>query len=289
MVAALPVHEEGGDAKITIGNPCLVVDEAEGVVWLLFTRDNDRVLATSSRDEGRTWSRPRDITPEVKREDWTWYATGPGNGIQLNGRAPQGPAGDPLRPSRRGHPRPGAGLAVPRRLLRRPRPDVARRRRDPGTHERVRRGGDDGRPPPPQHAAASAGRPGGGWRPATTAALTWSPVEDDPTLVEPVCQASLIRYSWGGPGEKSRLLFSNPAHPKRRENLTVRLSDDEGRTWPVRKTIWKGSAIYSSLARLPDGAIGLLYEREDYRRIVFTRFTLAWLTEGGLRDEGTPP
>jgi sialidase-1 len=118
---------------------------------------------------------------------------------------------------------------------------------------------------------------------------TWSPVEDDPALVEPVCQASLIRYSWGGPGEKGRLLFSNPAHPKRREDLTVRLSEDDGRTWPVHKAIWKGSAIYSSLARLPDGAIGLLYEREDYRRIAFTRFTLAWLTEGGHRGEVTPP
>ncbi|MFW6163662.1 MAG: sialidase family protein, partial [Planctomycetota bacterium] len=77
------VYEEGGGAKITIGNPCPVVDEATGVIWLAFCRDNDDVLVTSSRDDGRTWATPTEITAAAKKRAWSWYATGPGVGIQL--------------------------------------------------------------------------------------------------------------------------------------------------------------------------------------------------------------
>ncbi|MDP6445137.1 MAG: sialidase family protein, partial [Pirellulaceae bacterium] len=61
------IYEEGGDRKVTIGNPCPVVDRSTGVIWLPFTRDNDDVLIVSSKDDGRTWSKPTDITASVKR------------------------------------------------------------------------------------------------------------------------------------------------------------------------------------------------------------------------------
>src|SRR5262245_42996813 len=77
------VHEEGGTAKITIGNPCPVVDQDTGTVWLPFCRDNNDVFVTHSTDEGRTWAAPVQITAQVKKPGWTWYATGPGVGIQL--------------------------------------------------------------------------------------------------------------------------------------------------------------------------------------------------------------
>src|SRR4029079_18176184 len=54
-----------------------------GIIWLPFTRENDGVLVLSSSDSGRTWSKPREITTDVKEKNWNWYATGPGNGIQL--------------------------------------------------------------------------------------------------------------------------------------------------------------------------------------------------------------
>ena len=47
--------------------------------------------------------------------------------------------------------------------------------------------------------------------------------------------------------------------------------------------IHEGPAAYSSLVVLPDFSIGVLFERGDqnpYERIVFTRVTLEWLTEG---------
>ena len=50
------VYEEGGDAKITIGNPCPVVDRSTGTIWLPFCRDNKQVFITRSDDDGKTWN-----------------------------------------------------------------------------------------------------------------------------------------------------------------------------------------------------------------------------------------
>lgn len=77
------VYEEGDGAAITIGNPCPVVDEETGTIWLAFCRDNHDVLITKSTDDGLTWSKPIEITKWVKKPEWQWYATGPGVGIQL--------------------------------------------------------------------------------------------------------------------------------------------------------------------------------------------------------------
>jgi sialidase-1 len=75
-------------------------------------------------------------------------------------------------------------------------------------------------------------------------------------------------------------LFSNPATTRGCDRLTVRLSYDEGRSWPKSKRLSEGSAVYSCLSRLPDGNIGLIYDRDNYRKITFTGFTPAWLTNG---------
>ncbi len=87
------------DGENTCGNPAPVMDRTTGIIHLLMTwncgsdreadihagrgRDTRRVFITRSTDEGRTWAKPREITPTVKRPDWRWYATGPVNGIQL--------------------------------------------------------------------------------------------------------------------------------------------------------------------------------------------------------------
>jgi sialidase-1 len=104
-------------------------------------------------------------------------------------------------------------------------------------------------------------------------------LEFDETLIEPVCQASLI--SMARPGHKSdgKLLFSNPAATTR-TRMTVRLSPDDGATWSVSRVVYEGPSAYSSLAMLRDGTIGLLYERGErraYETITFTRFDLDWL------------
>ncbi|HYH57492.1 MAG TPA: sialidase family protein, partial [Anseongella sp.] len=132
--------------------------------------------------------------------------------------------------------------------------------------------------------------------------LTWTDPEDAAELVEPVCQASILRYSWpdeektavgdeaagkrsvsrkrtkkvqgSGAAGKSILLFLNPASTSKRHNMTLRASYDEGKTWPVIKTLFTGPSAYSSLGKLPDGAILCLYEagiERPYETIIFQK------------------
>jgi len=65
--------------------------------------------------------------------------------------------------------------------------------------------------------------------------------------------------------------------------MTVRMSYDEGRTWPVSKVLHDGPSAYSCLTVLPDNDIACLYEagvKHPYEKIVFARFNLDWLTGG---------
>jgi sialidase-1 len=116
----------------------------------------------------------------------------------------------------------------------------------------------------------------------------------DEALLEPVCMASLLRYDWPGPVRPGRLIFANPDNLERtmvawacdRKRLTVKLSRDDGRTWPVAKVLEPGPAGYSDLARLADGTVLLLYECGivermcDDRCLRLARFDMAWLTGG---------
>ena len=129
-------------------------------------------------------------------------------------------------------------------------------------------------------------------------AAGWSQPELQKPLYEPVCMASLLRLSQG-PRKKNRILFANPDSSaltgevqskyrmRQRENLTIRLSYDEGRTWPVARSLEPGRSGYSDLAAGTDGAIYCLYERgiADNGRFVnknlgFASFTLEWLSGG---------
>jgi sialidase-1 len=109
---------------------------------------------------------------------------------------------------------------------------------------------------------------------------TWSDPVDVPGLIEPVCQASIIRYAWGSTDKTSGiLLFSNPAGTER-VNMTVKASFDDGDSWPLWKTIYAGPSAYSCLTVLPDGNIGCLYEcgqDNAYETITFARFSMDWI------------
>jgi sialidase-1 len=113
--------------------------------------------------------------------------------------------------------------------------------------------------------------------------IHFEPTYHDPALVEPTVEGSLIRYTYSSQSEyggKSRILFCNPNHPKGRYNLTVRLSYDEGRTWPISKVIDPGPSAYSDLVIQNDMKIGVLYERGNHGGLYYLNFTLDWLTDG---------
>ena len=94
-----PMQVVATDGANTSGNPCPVVDRDTGDIWLPFTwnfgedhegkiwdgtsKGTRTVWVMKSADDGETWSEPVEITQTVKSADWTWYATGPGIGIQL--------------------------------------------------------------------------------------------------------------------------------------------------------------------------------------------------------------
>jgi hypothetical protein len=102
------------------------------------------------------------------------------------------------------------------------------------------------------------------------------------SISDPGCNGDLIRYTSTNDGyDRNRLLHSIP-YATFRGNVSVLLSYDEGKTWPVRRTIYSGPSAYSSLCVLPDGTIGIFYEVGEYEsyQMYFTRFSLEWLSEG---------
>ncbi len=115
---------------------------------------------------------------------------------------------------------------------------------------------------------------------STDLGKTWL-TQPDSNLVDPGCNASIIRYTSKKAGDdKNRLLFANADDKADRKNMTVKISYDEGKTWSKGKTIYAGSAAYSSMTVLVNGDIGLLFEKENYKENVFVKFSLNWLTDG---------
>jgi sialidase-1 len=118
---------------------------------------------------------------------------------------------------------------------------------------------------------------------------TWSRFYWDRALNECPCQASVVRYGFSEQDGKDFLLFANPDNAGEcygiveRTKMTVRMSFDEGTTWPVKRLVHPGPASYSTMVRLPGGDIGILFEGgEKHRRewIRFARFSLSWLMGG---------
>ena len=122
---------------------------------------------------------------------------------------------------------------------------------------------------------------------SSTNGQSWE-TKADSVLIDPGCNASIIRYTSIADGyDKNRLLFSNAKMVKDRKNMTVRISYDEGLTWSEGKTIYAGESAYSSLTILKNGDIGLFFEKDDYTQNAFVSFSLDWLTDGN--DEYRKP
>ena len=280
------------DGPNTCGNPCPVVDRDTGIIWLFLTRNlgvdiegkiwdgsskNTRTAwVMKSTDDGATWSQLKDITKSVKKPNWTWYATGPGIGIQLSNGRLIIPCNHGIEVTKNNfshiifsddH---GSSWQLGGIV------------NDPMTNEcqviekndrtlllNMRNRSDDTF----LRTIAVSGDNG----------LTWSATYDDSTLIDPHCQASPIRYTDEKNHDKNRLLFSNVASTTNREKVTVRLSYDEGMSWPISKLICSGPSAYSCLVSLPDKTIACLYECGEeklYEKITYAYFNLEWLTDG---------
>ena len=268
------------------GNPAPVVDASTGRIWLWFCRNNAdgpetlicagkaprTVWLTSSDDDGETWAEPREMTAEVKLPEWTWYATGPGHGLQLA-------SGRLLIP---------CDHIVGRHFDRHTDPYLSHvivsddhgetwrlgGEAQPGTNECMAAQLADGRVYLNErnyigeHRRAFAVSHDEG---DSFDAFGW---HDE--LIDPVCQAAVL--SLGG----DHLVFGNAAS-RRRERLTLRSSLDGGQSWSAGRVLHSGPAAYSDLAELPDGNLGCLYEAGSegpYEHLRWARFRPDWLTTG---------
>ena len=273
------------DGLNVCGNPAPVQDRKTGKIFLLSTwnlgsdrepdiiksksLDTRRVFVMVSSDDGKTWSEAKEITSSVKQDNWTWYATGPCHGIQVlkgkyrnrlvipcdhieaitekyyshiifsddNGKTWQ--LGGTTQQDQVNECA-VAELSGGRLML-------SMRNYDRTQKTRKISVSDDG-------------------------GATWGNIRSDPSLIEPVCQASLLTYSLPGKRKPGIMLFTNPASENSRVNMTLRISYDEGATWPVSKVLHEGPSAYSDIVRLRSGDVGVLYEagkKSPYEGIVF--------------------
>lgn len=280
------------DGKNTCGNPAPVVDRDTGAIWLLMTwnlgaddeksimsgKSNDvrHVYVTSSTDDGITWAEPKRISDDVRMPHWRWYATGPGNGIQLVKGDRKGRLIIPCNHSDH------SGKGHPYRSHVVYSDDHGKTWKLGGIEEdRTNESAvvelEQGRL---LHAMRSYhGKNLRAMAISEDAGASWGNVYLDKALETPVCQASALRYSWSDDktkGAKSRILFSSPMG-KSRDHLTVWLSEDEGKSWPVRKQIHAGGSGYSNLVVQPNQDIGVLYEKDGSKTLTFASFSLSWL------------
>lgn len=96
--------------------------------------------------------------------------------------------------------------------------------------------------------------------------------------MDPACNAVLLTIASKGSDSARTLLLFSMRSANQRANLSIRHSRDNGATWSDGKTVYAGAAAYSVLAALPDGGVGLLFEKDDYQEIAFVRLSLDWIT-----------
>jgi len=282
-----PRKAEGGEHEQTVNNPVAIVDQDTGAIEFLYCINYARCFSMRSTDDGVTWSRPVEIAatfePFRKHYDWKVIATGPGHGIQMkSGRLvvpiwlAYGKVGDhspsaaaTIYSDDHGKTWQAGELCLPNQG------DFN------NPNETMIAELSDGRVMLITRSVSQASR-----KIITTSAdgaTGWTKPTFHEQLWEPICMASITAHPSGV------LLFSNPhtlgldkagqpipAGRGKRENLCIKLSRDDGKTWPINKVLDPGKAAYSDLAVLPDGTVLCLYERAD--SITCARFNLDWLS-----------
>jgi len=266
--------------RVAAGDAALLLDRTNGRVWVLYDngayvlgKPHNRALKLELRysdNDGLTWSSGIDVEAQNPglRPEGTDFMAAPGNGIQLVSG-------------------PHAGrLVFAAYIWNKPFYSTVIYSDDHGQHWRrggisAQGGGET------QVAETGEGHllvtirnntfPEKGVRffnRSSDGGETWGTpyyeTTNQPALPDPKCQASLLRLP-ARAGEPNLLALANAADASSRVRMTLRLSKDEGRTWPVSSVIYPGGSAYSALTVLKTGELGMLVEMDNYKRICFVR------------------
>lgn len=275
MRIAMDMGEWGGlpQAQNGIGDPAVLVDETTGEIFIIavwthgigadrawtgvkqgmLPRETAQLMVSSSKDDGKTWSEPVNITSQIKKPDWYLTLQGPGRGITMS----DGTLVFPIQyiDSTRV---PNAGVIYSK---------------DHGTrwtmHEHAWTNTTESQVVEVEEGVLMLNMRDNrktGRRVCTTADMgrTWVEHSSSGKLIEPVCMASLLKVgATQNSTGKDILLFANPATTKGRHHLTIKASVDGGGTWPQEyhllldeENLWG----YSCLTMIDDETVGILYE-----------------------------
>jgi len=282
---------------LQVGNPAPVVDimdpnYPEGRLFLFYNtgtaseydvrlgKGRRGVFYKTSTDGGHNWSNAQDITSQVHFSlpssalDWRTNAVTPGHALQFTGDAYKGriyvPANHSQGPPQDGfneyraygfysddH---GVSWSVS--------PDID----VPSSNEAIGVALEDG------HLMLNIREQNGATKKRLVAisedgGASWKDTYFDPALISPVCQSSIIAWPYQ---QAEVLLYSGPYSTTTRHKMSVLVSFDQGKSWPINKLVYPGTAAYSDLTVLDDSTIGLFYER-DQAGLYFARFNFEWL------------
>lgn len=260
-------HENNG-----VGDPSVLFDPVTKKLWVaaLWSKGNRSIAGSlpgfspdttgqfvlvSSEDDGLTWSAPYTITPQVKNPGWHLFFNGPGSGIAMqDGKLvfaaqywdeKKIPYSTIIYSDDKGASWKGK-IAGPKSNT----TESQVVETTPGTlmlNMRDNRGGF--------RSVATTSDMGGSWNEHPTSFKA---------LPDPVCMGSIIKAKVNVKGAmKDVLFFSNPNTSSGRYNITVKASLDMGETWlPANQVLVDERQCYgySSLVKLDDKTIGILYE-----------------------------
>lgn len=284
MIVAMDMGNDPKFGYDGVGDPAVLVDPSNGRIWIsaLWSHGNrgwngsepgmkpeetGQFMLAYSDDDGKTWSKPINITDQVKNPEWRLFFNGPGAGIAMKDgtlafaaqfRAADGKPWSTMVSSKDHGKTWEVGTGV----------------KSDTTEAQIAQLADG------SIMINCRDNRGGSRTIAVTNDLgkTWTlHPTDRKALREPVCMASL--RATDDPKHGELLWFSNPDTTGGRRSMTIKLSTDQGMTWPEKDAVLYDSRNcmgYSCLAPVDAHHVGVLYEGQS--TMYFLRFPVnEWL------------